>query len=79
MLEHEKFNFTGLLSDKHVRPVRSLAGPYQFGAGRPSFKVYTADAAELSAAPKSLDWTQKGFTKAVQNQGQCGLLLNFLQ
>ena len=78
MLDHEKFNFTGLLSDKHARPVRSLAGPYQFGTGRPTFNVYSADAADLAAAPKSLDWTLKGFTKAVQNQGQCGLIFYFL-
>jgi cathepsin L len=37
-----------------------------------NFYVFTANATELASTPASIDWTTKGFTKAVQDQGQCG-------
>jgi len=70
MFENEKKSHTGLLNRNH-RPKRNLVGPYTYD-GISRFYQFTANSTEIANAPASLDWTTKGFTKAVDNQGQCG-------
>ena len=72
--DHEKINHTGLI-DRKDRIKRNLAGPYTYD-GVSIFYQFTANATEISSAPASLDWTLKGFSKAVDNQGTCGLIIH---
>jgi len=73
MFDEEKFNHTGLIHHKKEknRLKRNLQGPYTYD-GTTKFYVFVANSTEIANAPASLDWTTKGFTKAVDNQGSCG-------
>ena len=68
--DEEKRNHTGLIHKKKEKNItkRALVGPYSYD-GLSKFYVYTASSTEIASAPASLDWTTKGFTKAVDNQG----------